>query len=113
MPTVLITGANRGLGLEFARQYAAAGWHVLATVRVPSEALALRALAPSAAIHALDVADIPAVAALGRELAEETVDVLLANAGVSLGRGMKPTAIDIAEWEYSFRVNSIAPLALA
>jgi NAD(P)-dependent dehydrogenase (short-subunit alcohol dehydrogenase family) len=113
MPTVVITGANRGLGLEFARQYAAAGWRVVATVRVPSEASALRALAPSAAIHALDVADLNAVTALGRELAQETVDILLANAGVSLGRGMKPTAIDSAEWEYSFRVNAMAPLALA
>ena len=113
MPTVLITGANRGLGREFARQYAAAGWRVIATARRPAEASTLRALAPSAEIHGLDVSDLAAVASLGRALAGESVDVLVANAGVSVGRGMKPDAIDLAAWEESFRVNAIAPLALA
>jgi NAD(P)-dependent dehydrogenase (short-subunit alcohol dehydrogenase family) len=111
MPTVLITGANRGLGLEFARQYAADGWRVIATSRSLEKAAALRA--QRAEVHPLDVADIAAVAALGRELQREAIDVLIANAGVAGPRGMTPEAIDAAGWAETFRVNTMAPLALA
>ncbi len=113
MPTVLISGANRGLGLEFARQYAAEGWRVIATSRSPEKAAALRALGPAVAVHALDVADLAAVAALGQALAGETIDVLIANAGIGGPRGMTAEAIDGAGWGECFRVNSMAPLALA
>jgi NAD(P)-dependent dehydrogenase (short-subunit alcohol dehydrogenase family) len=60
MPTVLITGANRGLGLEFAKQYTRDGWQVIATCRVPDKAGDLRALAEenaSVRIEMMDVAD--------------------------------------------------------
>ena len=113
MPTVLISGANRGLGLEFARQYAAAGWRVIATSRSFEKAAALRALGSSVAVHALDVADLAAVAALGRALAAETIDVLIANAGISGPRGMTAEAIDGEGWAQTFRINAMAPLALA
>jgi NAD(P)-dependent dehydrogenase (short-subunit alcohol dehydrogenase family) len=116
MPTVLITGANRGLGLEFARQYAGDGWRVIATARVPEKATALAALGSAVAVHRLDVTDLEGVAALGRALAEETIDVLIANAGISGPRGMRPEALGAAEvvaWERVFRVNTMAPLALA
>ena len=116
MPTVLITGANRGLGLEFARQYTKEGWRVIATARAPKKATDLRALGPAVAVHRLDVGDLEAVAAFGRELAEETIDVLIANAGMSGPRGMRPEAIgaeEAAAWEVVFRVNAMAPLALA
>ena len=116
MPTVLISGANRGLGLEFARQYAGEGWRVIATARAPEKATELRALGPAAALHRLDVADFSAVAAFARALAGESVDVLIANAGISGPRGMRPEAIGAeaaAAWERVFRVNAMAPLVLA
>jgi len=113
MPTVLITGANRGLGLEFARQYAAAGWRVIATSRSLAKAEALRALGGDVAVHALDVTDFAAVRALGRELAGDSIDVLIANAGIGGPRGMTPEAINAEGWGETFRVNSMAPLALA
>jgi NAD(P)-dependent dehydrogenase (short-subunit alcohol dehydrogenase family) len=113
MPTVLITGANRGLGLEFARQYASEGWRVLATCREPDRAEALQAFAAQAVIHPLDVSDFDAVAALGRALADETIDVLIANAGVLLDDDSRPEAVDYDACMRSFRVNALAPLACA
>lgn len=113
MPTVLITGANRGLGLEFAKQYAKAGWHVIGTSRSLERADALRALGPTVMVHPLDVADFGAVTALGRKLEDETIDILIANAGVSLAREMSPRAIEAEAWADTLRVNVMAPLALA
>lgn len=115
MPTVLITGANRGLGLEFARQYAADGWRVMATSRDPDKAAALEALRPRVAVYRLDVADLAATAALGRALAAETIDVVIANAGISAARDMTAQTVGagVEAWERSFRVNAMAPLALA
>jgi NAD(P)-dependent dehydrogenase (short-subunit alcohol dehydrogenase family) len=113
MSTVLITGANRGLGLEFARQYAAAGWRVIATARSPGKAAELRDLGKAAAIHALDVADFAAVAALSRSLSGETIDVLIANAGIAGPRSMTAPSLDAEGWALTFLVNAMAPLALA
>lgn len=114
MPTVLITGANRGLGLEFARQYAKDGWRIIATARAPDKAEALRRLGPAVAIHRLDVADLAAVAALGRALEAETIDLLIANAGI-MGPRVAPemVAAEAERWLETFRVNTMAPLALA
>jgi NAD(P)-dependent dehydrogenase (short-subunit alcohol dehydrogenase family) len=113
MATALITGANRGIGLEFARQYAKDGWRVVATSRTPEKAEALHALGDAVTVHRLDVADVAAVAALGRELGPETIDVLIANAGVAGPRGMTPESVDAAGWGDTFRVNAMAPLAVA
>jgi len=113
MSTVLITGAGRGIGLEFARQYAADGWRVIATVRDVKKAKELEALGPKVEIHRLEVTDFKAVAALGRELAGDSIDVAIANAGVSLAKSMSPQEIDEAAWLDTIRVNTIAPLALA
>ena len=116
MPTVLITGANRGLGLEFARQYVGDGWRVIAAARAPEQAADLRALGHAVAVHRLDVADLSAVGAFADALGRESVDVLIANAGISGPRGMRPEAIgaeETAAWERVFRVNAMAPLALA
>jgi NAD(P)-dependent dehydrogenase (short-subunit alcohol dehydrogenase family) len=111
MPTVLITGANRGLGLEFARQYAADGWRVIGTARHPASADALAAL--GAEIHALDVRDAAAVHRLAEQLAREPVDLLIANAGISGPRGMTAEQVDIEGWVDAFRVNTIAPVVVA
>ncbi len=81
MPSVLITGANRGLGLEFARQYAADGWSVIATARAPAEADELRGIG-GVRVEALDVADLEAVARFGERLAGTRLDVFIANAGM-------------------------------
>lgn len=113
MPTVFVTGANRGLGLEFARQYASDGWRVIATSRSLDKAGELRALGSRVALYQLDVADVAAVSALARTLAGESIDLLIANAGVAGPRGMNAETIDADGWSDTFRVNAIAPLALA
>ena len=117
MSTVLVTGANRGLGLEFVRQYAASGWRVIACCRKPGEAEELAGLAEmfkSIAIHALDVADFEQIDALSRELCGESIDVLIANAAVY---GDTPAtrfgALDYDRWLDAFVVNTQSPVKLA
>src|SRR5262245_12375329 len=83
--TVLVTGSNRGLGLEFAKQYAARGWTVIATVRNPEAAEELRALAASnarVAIEKLDLLDTAAIKALAVKYRGTPIDLVVNNAGV-------------------------------
>jgi len=114
MSTVLVTGAGRGIGLEFARQYAADGWTVLATVRDAAKGAALAALGRQVEVHLLDVSDRAAIAKLARELGDRAIDTLICNAGIY---GDKPKqefgAVDWAEWEAVLKTNVMAPLALA
>ena len=112
MPTVVITGANRGIGLEFARQYAADGWRVLATCRSPRGSKELAALGGDIRVHALDVIDEYQLAALAKALGDEAIDVLINNAGVvgpEDSFGNTPTN----DWLEVLRVNAIAPLHVA
>lgn len=84
-PTVLITGANRGLGLEFARRYAGMGWNVIASCRHPERATALRALTSDhaqLAVERLDVTSDGQIRALAAKYREQPIDVLLNNAGI-------------------------------
>jgi NAD(P)-dependent dehydrogenase (short-subunit alcohol dehydrogenase family) len=113
VPAVLITGASRGIGLEFARQYAGDGWRVIATCRTPDTANALRAIRPALETHALDVTDLARVAVLGRELASDTIDVMIANAGIYVARTMRADAVESGPWLESFAVNVIGALACA
>jgi NAD(P)-dependent dehydrogenase (short-subunit alcohol dehydrogenase family) len=113
MPTVLLTGASRGLGLEFTRQYAREGWRVIATCRDPRKAEALRGVPGTVEMHALDVADFPAVERFGEKLRGETIDLLIANAGINPLRTMTVEHIDGDGWAETFRVNAMAPLAVA
>ena len=79
-PTVLITGSNRGLGLEFSRQYAAAGWNVIATCRNPEQAEELKALAKQhkqVAIEKMDVTSDGEVEMLVVKYQNQPSDVLL------------------------------------
>ncbi len=90
VPTVLITGSNRGIGLEFARRYAARGWQVIATCRNPASAAALEALAadqPRVVVERLDVVDHAGVDALAAKYAGTPIDILLNNAGIGGGGG--------------------------
>ena len=109
MATVLVTGASRGLGLEFARQYADEGWTVIACCRKPAQAKELKKLSGSIEVEALDVSDEAQVAALAKRLKGRTIDLLINNAGVYGPR----SGTDTAAWLDVFRVNSIAPLHLA
>ena len=82
MPTVLITGANRGIGLEFARQYAAEDWRVIATCRDPASADDLKAISGDIDVRSLDVNDTAAIRALADALDGQAIDLLLLNVRV-------------------------------
>ncbi len=113
MSTVLITGTNRGIGLAFTKQYAEAGWNVLACCRAPESAGALNALAAQHAnitIYALDVANFTQVDALAKQLNNVAIDVLINNAGVYPGGDLSDADVDT--WLNGFKVNTIAPLKM-
>ena len=106
MPTVLITGANRGIGLEFARQYCQSGWNVVATVREPSDELQ----SICTQVERLDMLDLEAVAAFGERV--DSLDLLIANAG-TYGPKTVTTAEEANGWLETLAVNTIAPFLLA
>lgn len=116
MPSILITGSNRGLGLELARQYAEAGWRVFASCRRPAEADALHELAaarPLVSIHHLDVTSADDMRNIVRELKEVPLDILYNNAGVFLEDGYllpAPGAIRYDLWLRTLEVNTLGPV---
>lgn len=111
MPTVLITGASRGLGLEFARQYGGAGWQVIGCCRNPKAA---RALVDNAAeVIKLDVTDARDVTALSKRLAATTLDLCICNAGVTGARNPVLAATSQADFDAVMRTNVLGPVWLA
>ena len=100
MPTILITGAGRGLGRELARQYAADGWKVIGTER------------GAKAEHRLDVGDPKQAAALARKLKGTPLDVLFCNAGIVGKRGMALGSFDYDSWAEVLRVNLLGVAAV-
>jgi NAD(P)-dependent dehydrogenase (short-subunit alcohol dehydrogenase family) len=108
MPRVLVTGANRGIGLEFARQYAAEGWDVIATTR--SDAPGLERL--GVRVEMLDMRDFAALEAFPGRLGGATLDVFVANAGMTAGRRIDSAAEAQAALEV-LAVNAVAPTLLA
>ncbi len=118
-PTVLITGSNRGIGLEFVRQLSARGYNVIATVRSPEKAEALNELAATnerIVIEQLDVTDHQRIVELAEQYKDQPIDILLSNAGLtpryaSAFKRVKGVDFDIAA--QSMAINAIAPLKLA
>ncbi|WP_312200930.1 SDR family oxidoreductase [Stutzerimonas balearica] len=110
--TVLIIGASRGLGLGLARQFSSEGWEVIATVRDPARAEALRALG-SVRIEALDMDDAASLERLAERLAGTRLDVLYVNAGIAGPQGKPATAASQAEVGELFFTNAVAPVRLA
>lgn len=118
MPSVLITGANRGIGLEFARQYAEAGWRVFATCRHPAEANDLQALVErkdNVSLHRLDVTQSQDMGSIAWEVRDTPIDVLLNNAGIYLepdylGPGLG--AIRYDDWLRTIEVNTLGAVRL-
>lgn len=112
--TVLITGSSRGIGFELARQYAEAGWTVIATARKPSESndlVALGAKYPQVKLEPLDVTDAASVAALAQRLKGRPIDVLLNNAGdTDEFRGQFFGKLAHDRFDYLMRLNAQGPL---
>ena len=117
MPSVLITGSNRGLGLEWARQYAGEGWRVFAACRHPAEARALSELSekhPALSVHRLDVTRSEDIRALLWELEQEPVDVLLGNAGVYLEKNIAEFgSLCYHDWLRTLEVNTLGTVRVA
>ena len=116
--TVLITGANRGIGLEFVRQYAEQDWNVIATCRSPDEADELNAVAAAhenVVVERLDLLDHAGIDALAKAYVGQPVDVLLNNAGLMRGpdRGQIVGTIDFAEFDRFYRINAMGPLKVS
>jgi len=114
MSTVLVTGANRGLGLEFARQYAADGWKVHAACRDPDAAKELGKLAAESGgairLLALDVTDAASVRAAAQSLAGAAIDVLINNAGIGSPKNQRLGSLDYAAWARVLDVNTLGPM---
>ncbi len=115
MSTVLITGANRGIGLEMTKLYAAAGHQVLACCRAPAKADKLAAVAAQhKGVHALgvEVANGASVAALKREVGDRPIDILINNAGAPgpAPQNQSLANMDYDGWMETFSVNTMAPL---
>ena len=116
MGVVLITGANRGIGLEFCRQYARDNWTVIACCRQPTKAVHLQELAKTADVQleALDVADFVQIDALSGKLAGITIDVLINNAGVYADRKESGFGqLDYRSWTDALQINTLAPVKMA
>ena len=116
MPTVLVTGANRGLGLMFVQQYAQDGWDIIACCRNPDEAQQLNQAVDkykNIAIHALDMASAESITQLGEKLDGQPIDVLINNAGTGGITGIQFGQMDYANYQQCFAINSTGPIILA
>ncbi len=113
MLTVIVTGSNRGIGLEYAKQYAKDGARVYACCRRPEKAGELLALAQAnsdrVTVHPLEVTNDGQIAALKAVVGDAPVDILINNAGVYGADDQDLGACDESKWLETFRINTIAP----
>ena len=107
MATVIITGANRGLGLEMAKQYSANGWNVIGTAREPEKAQELNAL-DKVTVMQLDIADDRSTQNFAEQLGNQPVDLFINNAGI-----YGPSDCDRKGWLDLFNINVVGPVELA
>ncbi len=118
-PTVLITGSNRGIGLEFVKQFSDRGWNIIATARKPEAATDLQLIADNydrLVIERLDVTDFDRMQELKAKYAEQPFDILLSNAGITPKYKSAYRMVSGVDWDMaraSMDVNAIAPLQLA
>ena len=114
MPTILITGSNRGIGVELTKHYAGEGWRVIATCRDPAGAKQLSKVAETSdqvTVYMLDVTDQSSVDALSRSLGDTPIDLLFNNAGTLGDRaGQGFGTIDYDAWRWELEVNLLAPV---
>tara|TARA_B100001123_G_scaffold203818_2_gene231111 strand:+ start:270 stop:944 length:675 start_codon:yes stop_codon:yes gene_type:complete len=111
MPTTLITGASRGIGLEFVRQFAGDGWDVLATCRNPAVADKLNAIG-GVEVYPLDVDDCDSVADLKHTIAKRPIDLLVNNAGI-IGQRSGFGTLDYDAWSGAMNTNVFGPMRVA
>ena len=118
-PTVFITGANRGIGLEFVRQFSEKDWNIIATARKPAEATDLQQLAETdenIVIEQLDITDHTRIDELSEVYKEQPIDILLSNAALTprYKTAFKPVSgMDFATARLSLEINALGPLKLA
>jgi short-subunit dehydrogenase len=113
---VLITGANRGIGLEMVKYAMQRGWRVFACCRNPHTANNLFTIAKMSngqiSVHIADMLELATLQALSYELRNDPVDILINNAGIYGSDNNKFGAVDVGSWLQAFQVNSIAPLKM-
>jgi NAD(P)-dependent dehydrogenase (short-subunit alcohol dehydrogenase family) len=116
MSTILITGANRGLGLEFVRQYAADGWDVIATSRSPEKSAELQQLErknSKVSLKALDVTSAKSVETLAHALSGQAIDLLVLNSAIYTRNGNKIGEIDFEGWREAIETNLLGAVRVA
>lgn len=113
---VLITGANRGIGLEMVKYAMQQGWRVFACCRNPHNADSLFNIAKLSngqiSVHIADMHELSTLQALSYELRNDPVDILINNAGIYGSDKNKFGSVDVESWLQAFQVNSIAPLKM-
>jgi len=116
MPTLLITGANRGIGLELCKQFLNLGWQVHATCRNPDNATRLSVLADKhpevLKVHTLDVSQAEQITALKSQLGDTPIDILYNNAGVYAGESAEFGHSNTDVWLDAFNINVISPMKM-
>jgi NAD(P)-dependent dehydrogenase (short-subunit alcohol dehydrogenase family) len=115
MNTLLVTGSNRGIGLEIVNQYAQLGWQVHACCRQPDNAHDLQSLAqnnPAIQVHALDISDEAQINALADKLKDISIDLLFNNAGIYGQQNASFGNTDSQQWLDCFYINCIAQLKM-
>ena len=114
---ILITGTNRGIGLEMVKASVHKGWRVFACCRNPSNANELNEVATRSnglvSVHRLDVTDTDQIKLLATELRNETIDILYNNAGVYGSMQHDFGNTDVADWLKTFEIDAIAPMKVA